>query len=100
MSKVDHIVLIQFKEGTTQEKIDQIFDEFLDISETIPGVENFVSGPNTSPEGLNQGYTHAFVMTFQDATARDAYLKHPEHERVKTLALEVFQSVLVVDFEL
>lgn len=100
MSKVDHIVLIQFKEGTTPEKIDQIFDEFLDISETIPGVENFVSGPNTSPEGLNQGYTHAFVMTFENAAARDTYLKHPEHERVKTLALEVFQSVLVVDFEL
>ena len=100
MAKVDHIVLIKFKEGTSPEKVDQIFDEFLDISETIPGIENFVSGPNTSPEGLNQGFTHAFVMTFCDSMARDAYLHHPEHERVKTLATEVFEAVLVVDFEL
>ncbi|MCS1407509.1 MAG: hypothetical protein M2R45_00667 [Verrucomicrobia subdivision 3 bacterium] len=99
MSKVDHIVLIRFKEGTLPETLDKIFDEFLDISETIPGIENFVSGPNTSPEGLNQGYTHAFVMTFCDSLARDAYLHHPEHERVKKIALEVIDSVLVVDFE-
>ncbi len=100
MSKVDHIVLIKFKEGTTPEGIDKILDEFLDISETIPGIENFVSGPNNSPEGLNQGYTHAFVMTFTDSIARDSYLRHPEHERVKQLALQVFESVLVLDFEL
>ena len=100
MAKLDHIVLIKFKDGTTPEKADQIFDEFLDISETIPGIENFVSGPNTSPEGLNQGFTHAFVMTFCDSMARDAYLLHPEHGRVKTLAEQVFEAVLVVDFEI
>lgn len=100
MAKVDHIVLVKFKDGTTPEQIDQIFDNFLDISETIPGIENFVSGPNTSPENLNQGYTHAFVMTFCDSMARDAYLLHPEHNRVKQQANVIFDSVLVVDFEL
>jgi len=91
---------MRFKEGTSPEKVDRVFDEFLNISETIPGIENFVSGPNASPEGLNQGYTHAFVMTFRDSPARDAYLHHPEHERVKNIASEIFDSVLVVDFEL
>lgn len=100
MAKLDHIVLIKFKEGTTPEQADQIFDEFLDISETIPGIENFVSGPNTSPEGLNQGFTHAFVMTFENSMARDTYLLHPEHKRVNALAGVIFESVLVVDFEL
>ena len=100
MAKVDHIVLIKFKDGTPQEKVDSILDEFLDISETIPGIENFVGGPNSSPEGLNQGFTHAYVMTFADALSRDSYLKHPEYERVNQLASELFETVAVVDFEL
>ena len=41
----------------------------------------------SSPEGLDQGYTHGFVMTFADATARDSYLKHPDHEKFKAAAL-------------
>lgn len=99
MSKVKHIGLIKFKEGTSQEQIEQVFNELMDISESIPGIEDYVSGPNTSPEGLSQGYTHAFVMTFTDAAARDAYLPHPDHERFKTLAGPFLDSVAVCDFE-
>ena len=80
MSKVKHIALIKFNDGTAQEQIDQIFSDLLDISESIPGVEDYVSGPNNSPEPLAQGYTHAMIMTFTDADARDAYLTHAEHE--------------------
>ena len=37
------------------------------------------------PRGSSQGYTHALIMTFTDAAARDAYLPHPENERVKAV---------------
>src|SRR6185503_6973162 len=87
MAKVKHVAFLKFKEGTSQDEIDRIFAELMDISENIPGIEDYVSGPNNSPEGLNDGYTHAFVMTFSDANARDAYLPHPDHERFKTNAL-------------
>jgi len=99
MAKVKHVALIKFKEGTSQEQIDKVFEQLLDLSETISGIEDYVSGMNSSPEGLNQGFTHGFVMTFTDATARDAYLKHPEHERVKVEVLPLVESVLIFDFE-
>jgi Stress responsive A/B Barrel Domain len=99
MSKVKHIVLLKFKEGTPQEQIESIFHNVLDITESIPGIEDYVSGPNTSPEGLAQGYTHALIMTFTDTAARDAYLLHPENERVKGLILPAVDSLLVFDFE-
>jgi hypothetical protein len=99
MSKVKHIGLMKFKEGTPEDQIQSVFDSILDITETIPGIEDYVSGPNTSPEGLAQGYTHAFIITFADAAARDAYLPHPEHERVKSLMLPLLDSLAVVDFE-
>ena len=99
MAKVKHIALIRFKNGTSTEQIDSLFDEVLNITETIPGIEDYVSGPNSSPESLNQGYTHGLIMTFQDGASRDAYLPHPEHERVKALIIPHADSILVFDFE-
>ena len=99
MSKIKHIALLKFKEGTSAEQIDSLFSVIMDITETIPGIEDYVAGTNCSPEGLNQGFTHGFIMTFSDAAARDAYLPHPEHERVKALLLPHVHTVAVFDFE-
>jgi hypothetical protein len=100
MAKVKHIALIKFKATTTPEQIDTVFGEILELSENIPGIEDYVAGPNCSPEGANKGFTHAFVMTFTDAAARDAYLPHPDHERFKAAALaNTVEDVIVVDFE-
>jgi hypothetical protein len=99
MSKVKHVVLLKFKEGTTEEQTAKFFDDLLDLSETVPGIDDYVSGNNCSPEGASQGMTHGFIMTFSDAAARDGYIVHPEHERFKTAALEVVESKLIFDFE-
>ena len=99
MAKVKHVAFLKFKEGTSEDEIERIFSELMDISENIPGIEDYVSGRNHSPEGLTDGFTHAFVMTFSDANARDAYLPHPDHERFKAAALPHVEKVLVLDFE-
>ena len=99
MSKVKHIALVKFKATTTPEQIEQVFTDLLDVSEAVPGIEDYVAGPNTSPEGLTQGNTHAFIMTFTDAAARDAYLTNADHEAFRSKALPLVESVTVVDFE-
>jgi len=100
MSKVKHIALFKFKEGTAQEQIDQALDKILELSESIEGIEDYVCGINNSPEGLNQGFTHGFVMTFSDAAARDAYLTHADHDRVKTAVMPSIESIVIFDFEI
>ncbi|MCI0747335.1 MAG: Dabb family protein [Verrucomicrobia subdivision 3 bacterium] len=100
MPKVKHVALLKFKEGTTQEQIDQVFADLMDLTEAIPGIEDYVSGSNNSPEGLSEGFTHGFVITFHDAGARDAYLPHPEHERFKASAMPLIDRVIVFDFEI
>jgi len=99
MAKVKHIALIRFKDGTGDEQVEKVFDDLMELSEEVPGIEDYVAGTNNSPEGLNKGYTHGFVMTFTDAAARDAYLTHPEHERFKAGALPLVEDVAVFDFE-
>jgi hypothetical protein len=99
MSKVKHIVLLKFKDGTSEEQIAKFFEELLDLSETVPGIDDYVSGANCSSEGRSQGMSHGFIMTFSDAAARDAYILHPEHERFKTMALTIVENVLIFEFE-
>jgi len=99
MSKVKHIVLIKFKDGTAEEQINKFFDDILDLSETVEGIDDYVSGANCSVEAANHGMTHGFIMTFADSAARDAYLVHPEHERFKAAMLPLLDGHLIFDFE-
>jgi hypothetical protein len=65
----------------------------------LPGFLHFAAGPYSSPEGANRGFTHGCLMTFADAAARDHYLGHPDHERVKQEFLPSVEEVIAFDFE-
>jgi len=97
--KVHHLVLLKFRPDTTAGAIAELFRALADLRTSIPGIEHFCGGPYSSPEGLNQGFTHGFVMTFASPAARNAYLTHPEHDRVKVRFLPGVESVIAFDFE-
>jgi hypothetical protein len=99
MKKVQHMVLVRFKPGMSQQRIDQLFADLAGLRQTIPGILHYSWGPYASPEGLHGGFTHGFLMTFQSAAARDTYLTHPEHEKVKEGILPVVENVIAFDFE-
>ena len=100
---ITHCVLFKIRADVPQEQIDAVFAELAGLKDKIPGILSFEGGPYSSPEGLNKGFTHGFVMTFPDAASRDGYLPHPEHEVVKGHVLEVLDGgldgVVAFDFE-
>ena len=99
---IKHIVLLKIKAGTSPDTIDRIERELAGLKDKIPGILSFDWGPYSSDEGLNKGFTHGFVMGFDSPTARDNYLPHPEHEKVKALVLENIdglEAVIAFDFE-
>ena len=77
--KLRHVVLFGFAETVKPETVAEIVRRFGALKTLVPGIEAFECGENASPEGLNHGHTHAFLLTFPDAQARDAYLVHPDH---------------------
>jgi hypothetical protein len=83
MKQIKHAVLLKFKSTTPSAKLEEIMAALDGLRGKIPGLLDFSGGAYSSPEGLNKGFTHGFVMTFTDAASRDAYLPHPEHEKVK-----------------
>ena len=99
---IRHIVLLKIKLTRSAETIDRIERELAGLKDKIPGILNFDWGAYSSHEGLNKGFTHGFVMDFDNAASRDAYLPHPEHEKVKALVLENIgglEDVIAFDFE-
>ena len=97
---VRHVVVFKFKPGTTPEQINQVSEAFRALQKKIPGITAFEDGVNNSPEGKNQGFTHVYMLTFESAAARDAYLPHPEHEKFGQLLgkLGVVADAFVVDY--
>lgn len=100
-----HVVLLQFSDAADTETISTVFRGFHDLARRLPGIRGVSTGPNASPEGLSRGYEHGFVMDFDDAKARDAYLAHPDHVAfagdVVLPALRAgIDSVAVFDYEM
>ena len=89
---VRHFGVFQFHPEVTPAQIDECFSEMKGTIGKIPGFLDMEHGPYESGEGLNDGFTHGFIMTFASAEHRDAYLPHPEHERVKGIVVPRLSS--------
>ncbi|MDF1756590.1 MAG: Tm-1-like ATP-binding domain-containing protein [Verrucomicrobiales bacterium] len=100
MPQVKHYGCFQFKEGTSESQISECFAAMGDMVGKIPGLLDFNYGPYDSAEGLNDGYTHGFIMTFESPQARDEYLPHPIHEAVKDIVVPHLDRIVVFDFNL
>jgi sialate O-acetylesterase len=94
---VHHVVLYQFHENVSPEESHEISTALSRLAESIPGVRGFQWGKNNSPEGLSQGYTHAYLLTFQDAASRDAYSRNEAYQRFAERALPRVKSAFVYD---
>jgi hypothetical protein len=97
---VRHVVVFKYKPGASEAQIKQVTDAFRDLRGKIPGITAFEDGVNHSPEKKNLGFTHVYMVTFESAAARDAYLPHPEHKKFGELLgkLGVLEDAFVVDY--
>lgn len=93
-----HYGMFQFKVGITDSEITHCFETMKTMVGKIPGLLAMEYGDYDSTEGLNDGYTHGFIMTFENAEARENYLPHPIHEDVKALVIPKLERVVVFDF--
>ena len=59
-----HVVLFGFGKAQGPAAVAEIIRRFAELKELVPGVEDFEWGENSSPEGLDHGHSHAFLLTF------------------------------------
>ena len=97
-SMLRHVVAFKFKESATAAQIKKVEDAFRDLKKTIPQIVSYEWGINNSPENLNKGFTHGFILGFKSEADRSAYLPHPDHKAFGKLLGPLLADVFVIDF--
>jgi Stress responsive A/B Barrel Domain len=100
---IRHIVLARFRHDVAASEIAAVFDDLRRLRQHLPGMLAFHAGPNTSHEGRNRGYSHAFTVDFADAAALAAYDADPAHKaagaRLVAACEGGLDGLLVIDID-
>ena len=99
IASVVHVVLVRWKPEVSRAELDELTELTVAFPNTIPGVLAVHCGPSTSPEGLEQGFEWALVVSFASSSARDDYLPHPAHQPVAQLISRLAEQVVVFDVD-
>lgn len=97
-SVLRHVVLFSFKTAASAEQVDRVVADFGALKDAIPDIVSYEWGTNVSPEGLNDGFTHCFTLSFASNEARDGYLEHPAHQAFVATLGACLERSLVVDY--
>ena len=99
MSSYRHVVIFQFKAEAPVEKVRGVVEAFRALPAKLPAIKAFEWGTNVSPEGLNQGFTHVFTLTFASKEALEQhYLHEPAHQEFVAMLGGLLEKALVVDY--
>jgi hypothetical protein len=93
-----HVVLFKFKDTSTPEDVKKVEEAFAALPGKLSVIKGYEWGKNNSPENLNQGLTHCFLLTFSNEKDRDAYLVHPDHKAFGKILGPHLDKVTVVDY--
>ncbi len=93
-----HVVLFKFKDDASAGQVKAVEDAFRELPSKIKEIKDFEWGTNNSPEGLNQGLTHCFFVSFASEADREVYLPHPDHKAFVEVLGPVLDKVTVVDY--
>jgi hypothetical protein len=93
-----HVVLFKFKDTSSKEEVEKVVDAFRSLKTSIPQVADFEFGTDNSPEGLANGFTHCFLITFKSEADRDVYLPHPKHKEFVDILKPHLDKVQVIDY--
>ncbi|KAF2845749.1 hypothetical protein T440DRAFT_472392 [Plenodomus tracheiphilus IPT5] len=102
-----HIVLFQFKEGTSSFAVKEITSKFFGLKKSCvhpstrrPYIISISGGKDISIEKLQSGVSHAFVLQFHSNADRDFYVNEdPAHQAFKAAAGAVVEKTIVVDYQ-
>ena len=101
---IRHIVLITFKPEITNERIDDLFAELASVADQLPDLLAVSSGRSESPEKMERGYMHGFIVDFTDWIALQAYQENADHQALGAKLTEAAvggkDGILCFDYEI
>lgn len=77
---IKHVVLLNWKDGVTQDQIDGLTDAFLGLTAEIPQIKSYQFGQDLGLMPGNASY--AIVAEFDSEQDLQAYIVHPAHQKI------------------
>ncbi|WP_136442464.1 Dabb family protein [Pacificoceanicola onchidii] len=100
---IRHIVLTKFKPNTAEETISAIYAGLAAVADKLPGAQGFTGGRSESPEQIERGYMHGFVIDFDSWDALQTYADNEEHKALGGQLVENavggIDGILVLDLD-
>lgn len=100
---IRHIVLTKFNAVTDEATITSIYNGLAALTDKLDGASGFTGGRSQSPEQIERGYMHGFVIDFTDWDALASYADNPEHKALGKQLVDNAEGgidgILVVDLE-
>lgn len=93
-----HVVCFKFKDDATKDQVAAIEKAFAELPKKIDTITGYEWGTNVSPEGLADGFTHCFIVTFKDKKGLEAYIPHKDHQAFVAQLKPILDKVFVIDF--
>ena len=100
---IRHIVLTKFKHDVPKEKIEELYAEFAALVAELPGASGFTGGRSESPEQIERGYMHGFVIDFDSWDALQNYSDNDDHKTLGSRLVDNAEGgidgILVLDLD-
>lgn len=94
-----HVVLFKFQDAASRADITKIENAFRTLATIkVPQVQHFESGVHIGKENLNQGFTHAFLLSFKNEEDRNTYMAHDDHIAFVKLQQGIVDKKVVLAF--
>ncbi|KAA1257664.1 Stress responsive A/B Barrel Domain protein [Rubripirellula obstinata] len=93
-----HAVFFAFNDDSSKEDIAAVVEAFRKLPSQIDTIIDYKDGVATPGAKMADGFTHAFLLTFQDEAGRDDYLPHPAHQAFVEVLKPHKKDVFVVDY--
>lgn len=93
-----HVVLFSFKSTSSAEEVKSVEEAFYNLYGKVLQIKDFEWGTNMSPEQLNQGLTHCFILTYHSLQDLNDYQNHLAHQEFQKVLSPHMDKVLVIDY--
>ncbi|RDX57632.1 Stress-response A/B barrel domain-containing protein, partial [Mucuna pruriens] len=92
MGDFKHFVIVKFKEGVAVEELTKGMEKLVSEIDAVKGQDI------ESLDVLRQGFTHAFLMTFNKKEDLVAFQSHPNHVEFSTTFSAAIENIVLLDF--
>lgn len=92
-----HVVLLQLKQGVQPAEVAAALQHVQELQQKIPGIVSVQIGENLNASN-NQGYTHGFIIQFENKEIFGGYAPHPAHQPVSEELQRISQKI--IDFDI